>query len=601
MSLKSFKVTGIKGLQLAECQSAPQLMIVCGPNGSGKSTLLDALKRRAGEQVLDPPDTRVMYQPPHRAIRRQSVQRRWLGGQTQRFADLLGSDSVGGFEGLQVPYPQRSPDNIDESGSTIKFVLGKLENRRQSYIASRYDDARQTGRKMLKIAQVGDIFAPLGEVVSRLLPHLSFTRIDFTNEDNVRCVFTRTAQDGATVELDLDDLSSGEKAVILLFLPLIEAGIHEGLDSLGGSDGAQIGPTQDTLFLLDEPEQHLHPDLQRRMLAFMRERSAAGNVQFILVTHSPTILDEAGDEELFILRLASGPDVNQLRRVATAGERLEALRELTGESYFVATGRNIVCIEGEPKRAGREGASDLSIIEVLHPRASRYTFIAMGGRSAVESAVDRLKSGLPVEEYGVAVAGLVDGDRTETVKDGVVSWSVCEFENLLLHAPSIVAALTEIGEPATPPDESRIEELIRQLATDRRDAEVGLRVRSKLPVIVFRPSGSTAEEIAQSIEAKIEEARQSVEPSAIEELRKSAEAAVEEILSGDSYAARFKGKALLRGLYNGLGLTRISYEQFCYAVAQQAKDAPEVRQLIDAVFAELDSHVNEQLAAEMLA
>jgi hypothetical protein len=301
------------------------------------------------------------------------------------------------------------------------------------------------------------------------------------------------------------------------------------------------------------------------------------------------------------LRLASAPEVNQLRRVATAGERLEALRELTGESYFVATGRNIVCIEGEPRRAGREGASDLSIIEVLHPRASRYTFIAMGGRSAVETAVGRLKSGLPVEEYGVAVAGLVDGDRTETVKEGVISWSVCEFENLLLHPHSIVAALTEIGEPATPPDESQIEELIKRLSSERRDAEVGLRIRAQLPVIVFRPSGSTPEEIAQSVEAKIEEARKSVEPEATAELSKNAQAAVDAILNDGSYAARFKGKALLRSLYNELGLTKTSYEQFCYAVAQQAKDASTVRELIDAVFAELDKHVNEQLAAGMLA
>jgi hypothetical protein len=86
---------------------------------------------------------------------------------------------------------------------------------------------------------------------------------------------TRTAEDASTVELDLDDLSSGEKAVILLFLPLIEAAIHEAPERFdSGEQPAQS--TQETVFLLDEPEQHLHPDLQRRMLAFMRERSAAG-------------------------------------------------------------------------------------------------------------------------------------------------------------------------------------------------------------------------------------------------------------------------------------------------------------------------------------
>jgi predicted ATPase len=601
MSLVSFKVTDIKGLRLAECSSVPPLMIICGPNGSGKSTLLDAVKRGAGERVLDPPDTDIMYQPPHRAIRRQSVQRRWLGGAVQRFGDLLRGDSVGAFEGLQVPYPQRSPDNVDESGSTIKFVLGKLENKRQSYIASRVDTARRAGSKTVEISSMPDIFFPLSEVVSRLLPHLAFERVDFENEDNVRCVFIRTAQDGTTVELDLDDLSSGEKAVILLFLPLIEAGIHERLEGVAAAETEAADVARDRLFLLDEPEQHLHPDLQRRMLAFMRERSAAGRVQFVLVTHSPTILDEAGDDELYVLRLASAPTVNQLRKVASAGERLEALRELTGESYFVATGRNIACVEGEPRRAGREGASDLSIIEVLHPRASRYTFLAMGSRTQVETAVERLRAGLPAEEYGVAVAGLVDGDRTETVKDGVVCWSVCEFENLLLDPPSIVVALEEIGEPETVPTGEKVEEILKRLAESRRDEEVRLRVHAALPVVVFRPRGATTEELMSSFEAQAEEARKPLAAENLDALRKNAETAVDKILRDGTYASRFKGKALLRGLYNELPLTTVSYEQFCYAVAQQCKDAATVKDAVDAVFTELDRNVDEQLATAMLA
>ena len=168
-----------------------------------------------------------------------------------------------------------------------------------------------------------------------------------SNESDVRCVFIRTAGDKTTTELDLDDLSSGEKAVILLFLPLIEAEIEESLRQVSGDTDSAPPSTRDRVFLMDEPELHLHPDLQRRMLAFMRERSAMGHVQFGLVTHSPTILDDAGDEELYLLRLPQDQSTNQLRRIASAGERLAALRELTGESYFVATGRNIVCVEGE--------------------------------------------------------------------------------------------------------------------------------------------------------------------------------------------------------------------------------------------------------------
>ncbi|MGZ8695897.1 MAG: hypothetical protein ACXWZ1_00920 [Gaiellaceae bacterium] len=48
-------------------------------------------------------------------------------------------------------------------------------------------------------------------------------------------------------------------------------------------------------------------------------------------------------------------------------------------------------------------------------------------------------------------------------------------------------------------------------------------------------------------------------------------------------------------------MTTVSYEQFCYAVAQQCKDAAAVKDVVEAVFTELDRNVDEQLATAMLA
>lgn len=128
-------------------------MIICGANGSGKSTLLWALKQRVG-LVLDPADTQVLYQSPHRAIRKQTVQRRWVGGAPTSYADSLSLDNVAAPEGIQIPYPSRSPDNVDESGSTIKHTLARLENRRQSYIALKHDEAVRGGATSLDLTQV---------------------------------------------------------------------------------------------------------------------------------------------------------------------------------------------------------------------------------------------------------------------------------------------------------------------------------------------------------------------------------------------------------------------------------------------------------------
>lgn len=316
MSAKSFRIEHQKALRLAECDSVPRLMIICGANGSGKSTLLWALKQKSG-LVLEPADTQLLYQGPHRAIRKQSVQRRWFTGALTSYSEALAGDSVQAPEGLSFPYPSRSPDNVDESGSTIKHALGRLENKRQSYLAARVDAAVNAGQENLPLANVANIFGPLAEIIARLLPHLAFTGIDFAQEDNIKVAFRRTSGE-TQVHLDLDDLSSGEKAVVLLFLPLVESEIRGNLDRSASATAPQaVAPTDpDRLFLLDEPELHLHPDLQRRMLAYMRERAARDRIQFILITHSPTILDEATDDELFVLAPANG-DRNQLNRAAS--------------------------------------------------------------------------------------------------------------------------------------------------------------------------------------------------------------------------------------------------------------------------------------------
>ena len=82
-------------------------------------------------------DTQILYQPPHRAIRRQRVQRRSLMGQLRSLFDTLAANDVQAFEGMSVSYPARLPDNVDEAGSTVKFTLGQIENRRQALLTQR--------------------------------------------------------------------------------------------------------------------------------------------------------------------------------------------------------------------------------------------------------------------------------------------------------------------------------------------------------------------------------------------------------------------------------------------------------------------------------
>jgi predicted ATPase len=584
MALTAFRVENDRALRLAECGRVPPVMVVAGPNGVGKSTLLYALHRRVGLTMDD--GTQIIYQPPHRAIRRQQVQRRWLtGGALRTLGETFADQSVNGFEGLQIPFPSRAPDNVDEAGSVLKFTLGRLENRRQTALATLVD-AQSARREDVKTADLPDVFEPIRRLTTRLLPHLAFQGIDFTNEDNIRCAFTRT-DDVQTTELDLDDLSSGEKAIFILFLPLIETDITRRLSLLTSGNGhPDIAATQDRVFLIDETEQHLHPELQARLLGYMREEAARSNVQFVVTSHSPTLVDQAFDEELYVLGFAKADDQNQLKRVASTAERLSTLRSLTGSTFPVTTGRTIICLEGE--RHAADGPTDLGLLQTLHPAASRYTFVPVGGKGNVIRVVKELRHELDQERLDISVAGIVDSDRAVAPDTkGVVKWPVCMIENLLLDAPAIAAVILDsTGREETA---DAVGARIHEQGTAQRDEEIALRVTVALGATTVRPKGATLAAVRESVDSAVA-SMQKTDDEITAAIENSA-AAVDAALADGTFVAKFRGKQLLKGVYQqiGVGTTGMSFEQFGYAIAQKLADADTLKETIEGVFSELSS------------
>ena len=137
--------------------------------------------------------------------------------------------------------------------SSIKHSLGRLENRFQTALAQRVREKKQAAAH-LDLAALPDIYAPLRTFTEFLLPHLRFEQVDVSDETNIRCVWTRT--DGREqISLDIDQLSSGEKSLITLFLPLLETEVSTLLNRIDLTPGPVSAP--DTLMIIDEPEQHI--------------------------------------------------------------------------------------------------------------------------------------------------------------------------------------------------------------------------------------------------------------------------------------------------------------------------------------------------------
>lgn len=577
---------------MASCDAVPPVMVISGPNGVGKSSLLYALKRQVGT-VFDG-ETRVLYQPPHRAVRRQQVRRRWLMSAYRGFADQAAADDVAGYEGLNIQFPQRSPDNVDEAGSTIKYGLGRMEDRRKTAITALVDQRRLAKRKTVRVDELPDVFDPLHRLIARLIPSLRFEGIDFADDENIKLAFTLSEQPEAG-RIDLDDLSSGEKAVLLLFLPLIEAEITSLLDQLAPpmASAAAAAEIPDRLFLIDEPEQHLHPELQARVLAYLREEAAGGRLQAVLTTHSPTFLDLASDSELYVLNRPVGTR-NQLSRVATSQDRLEALKGLVGNPYFLTTGRSIVLVEGPPYPATT--GTDTRLLSIINPASTRYVFVPVGGRGNGLAAVRGLRRYVPESAYGISVLGIVDRDRGDPKVDGVVTWPVCTIENLLLN-PAAILRTARTFDPTVTVTEADVEAHFLAVGVTMRDEEVRLRVAEYLQPKPIRLKGLTIPEVQASLGSAFERVTQSLSDQArlTSEIKKAGDI-VDSAMSDASFLRSFRGKELLQGVYRRLRLTNVPYEQFLITLAKECRSAPSVVADVNSVFDALDEARAQRLS-----
>lgn len=58
-------------------------------------------------------------------------------------------------------------------------------------------------------------------------------------------------------------------------------------------------PDEKFVIILDEPENHLHPELQRTLLPNLL--NAFPNVQFIIATHNPFVISSVDKSQVYVL------------------------------------------------------------------------------------------------------------------------------------------------------------------------------------------------------------------------------------------------------------------------------------------------------------
>ncbi len=594
MRIPSFVVGAHRNLSNVSCDAVPRVMIVAGPNGAGKSTLLNALRTAppaASSGVPMPMASgSIIYVGPHRASQRSPVMSRALLNQRIKVEDLMSAmGTLPGIEGLNFGGRMRDAWDHDAAGSYVKFAICQVAMDRRAALVSRYDKAGE-----LKKGEIPDVWAPLEQLTNSLLPHLHFANVDDSNINEVR-VLWRTHEDGVLV--DLDDLSSGEKAVIQMLYPLIEYRIARILDDIRGTVGG--AGRSEIAVLIDEPELHLHPNLQIKVIDYFRELSATEAVQFILVTQSPIIVEYASADELFVLRpkelVASGE--NQLRRVADDDKLLAYIRSVFGTTSNLTALQPVVVVEGENNDDVKRAVPDRRLYRALSEKFDRVTLIAGGGKSDVLRLRTAIESLLTSFSKDMSVVALVDRDQgSMATSPPVFSLGVAMIENLLIDPESLFEAIASIVHKTAFRTADDLGSALDAVLSGLTNEEIERRAIRALGLFYYRPQGPLAEVPAHASRA-LEEFKAKYSGEAVGAVFDAAKRTVDEIIAAHRRREEFHGKRTLEEFFKShLHGTGMSKEIFLYEAARYARERRSVTEFFDELFSKIEAASSSETA-----
>jgi predicted ATPase len=222
---------------------------------------------------------------------------------------------------------------------------------------------------------------------------------------------------------------------------------------------ADLAGRHHRLFLLDEPDAHLHPSLTRRFLniltkTFIQERGA----RVILTTHSPSTVALAPEESLFQMQR----DSPRISRVS----RADAIAILTDGFVAVQDSTRTIFLEGKSDPLFYQGIWQRLIEQPTSGQPGRLKpypnlhFVFGQGKQTILALVPQLRS----RGFGNFL-GIIDRDVSNQPVDGVFILGRYAIENYIYDPLHIYFHLRKIGRaPSLPVDEAELSDVPRSPA-----------------------------------------------------------------------------------------------------------------------------------------
>ncbi|ELQ5999059.1 AAA family ATPase [Cronobacter turicensis] len=371
MLIDSLNINNWRQFDKVAIKFHPQLTLITGTNGSGKSTILKIIATALGQPE-------ILLATPIKSERQGFIYKSGVNKRkitlskdpTRMGFDLIGNltlegeqkftlmipkqtdvaynimlftevaesylhvNSVHNFKGLYIR--SHRPNTIYQQVASIPTNIINAETAYQNYNESltnllnghyhQYSPTYKIKEAIISMATFGpgngdvqgnkdvdDVYRRFKEMLKNILPpEIGFIDISIRIPDVV--LTTKTG------DFIIDSASGGLMALIDLAWQVFLASLN----------------TKNLVVLLDEPENHLHPSMQRTVMTSLLK--AFPHVQFIVATHSPFVVTSVKDSSVYVLKHSGQSQYEERSEVSSiyldnadkSGTASETLRDVLG-------------------------------------------------------------------------------------------------------------------------------------------------------------------------------------------------------------------------------------------------------------------------------
>ena len=232
-----------------------------------------------------------------------------------------------------------------------------------------------------------------------------------------------------------------------------------------------------TTVILDEPDVYMHPDLQRKVIRYLRHRFP----QTILTTHSIEIMSEVDPDQILVVDktqeksdfATSLPAVQRITENIGSVHNVHLARLWRSRRFLMVEGKDIKFLKGFQDVLFPSSDTPLETIPHMSIEGWGGFNYAVGSSMALQNAMGEDIAVYCILDRDYHTEEEIEGRYQKAEETGISLhiWSQKEIENYLLK-PTVVHRyiLRQIARRTTPPSLEEVENKIESLAWEMEEA-----------------------------------------------------------------------------------------------------------------------------------